>query len=138
MPYPSVATVSDLPLYGANANALAPVPVLTQEAELLAATFEVFGYLASRYDNLDTLVGWSTDLTSAVCKVAVYNLFCIRGFNPGSGSDVNLRMRYDDAIAWARGVSRHEIHPMFTLSAPVRAETGGAMFITGLGRKRCR
>jgi phage gp36-like protein len=138
--YPTVATPADLPLYGASAAAFAPVPLQTQEAELLAATFEIFGYLASRYQNLDTLTAWSTDLTSAVCKVATYNLFCNRGFNPGNGADVNIRMRYEDAISWARAVSRHEVHPMLTLAAPPLTETGGAMFITGLNRssRRCR
>lgn len=109
MPLPVYATPADLAAYGLPAAATASLPPATVAAALDDVSRLADGYLKSRYTM--PLVSWGSELTSAVCKIAAYNLFCVRGFNPGSGADVNLRMRHDDAMTWLKAVSRQEVHP---------------------------
>ena len=100
------AVRADLPLYGANANALASVPTATQEAALAAASELADSYLRTRY--VLPLLAWGNDLRRAVCQIATYDLFVTRGYNPAAAADVNYRMRYEDAIAWLKSVARQE------------------------------
>lgn len=103
------ATPSDLAAYGLPKAALSGVPESTILAELQSASDLATEALRSRYTM--PLVSWPSSLTSAVCKIAAYGLMGVRGYNPGAGADVNIRMRHDDAMAWLKGVCRQEIHP---------------------------
>lgn len=65
------------------------------------------------------------DLAAAVAKIAAYNLLCNRGFNP-EGADENLRKRYEDAMAWLKGVAGGSIDPALIDSTP-EVEDGGVV-----------
>lgn len=102
------ATRAQLASIGVKGAAIATIPTADQDAALDAASALADGYLRSRYDVPRTTVGM--DLTSAVCKIAAYDLLVVRGFNPQAGADVNIRMRYDDAIKWLEAVAKGLVH----------------------------
>ena len=106
---PAYATPADLYIYGIPAAALQSLPPAMILEQLEGASRLADEYLKSRYTM--PLVSWSSSLTAAVCKIAAYGLIGVRGFNPGAGADVNLRMRHDDAMSWLKAVSRQEVHP---------------------------
>lgn len=111
------ATVADLGKAGGIAiAALAALSSDVKEAAILAASNEVDGYLRSRWRL--PLSSWDASITAATVKLAVYDLLSNRGFNPGAGADVQIRLRYDDAIAWLVRVSKGELHPVVVQAAP--------------------
>ncbi len=106
----SLATLSDLAtLPGVPAAALASVTDIDKQAALDASSALALGMIGNRFKR--PLVSWETDLTHAVCKIAVYDLLVARGFNPAAGADVNIRDRRDDAEKWLISVARGEITP---------------------------
>ena len=112
------ATVADLSGAGGIAlPALARLDNATKEAAIVAASGEADGYLRSR--GRLPLISWDATLTRYVVALAVYDLMSNRGFNPGQGADVQIRLRYEDAVAWLRRVGKGEIHPLVVFSTPV-------------------
>lgn len=65
------------------------------------------------------------DLRRAVCCIAAYDLLSVRGYNP-EGADENLRLRYEDAIRWLKGVASGFIDPGLIDSTPDEEEGGVA------------
>jgi phage gp36-like protein len=98
------ATRDQLPDFGVNAAALLPIPAAVQDAALAAASEVADSYLRSQF--VLPLITWGTDLTRAVCMIAAYDLLVGRGYNPEAGADTNIRLRYEDAIAWLKDVAR--------------------------------
>ncbi len=106
----SLATLADLAtLPGIPVAAIAGISDPDKQSALDAASAYALGKIGNRYKR--PIVSWESDLTHAVCKIAVYDLLVARGYNPGAGSDVNVRMRRDDADAWLTSVARQEISP---------------------------
>ncbi len=106
----AIATLADLAaLPGVPAAALASVSDPDKSAAIDVANAYALGKIGNRFRR--PLVSWETDLTHAVCKIAVYDLLVARGYSPGSGGDPNVRMRRDDADAWLTSVARGEITP---------------------------
>jgi phage gp36-like protein len=81
----------------------------TQDAALDSASSYALGKVGNRFKR--PLQSWEDDLKGAVCKIAAYDLLCIRGFNPASGADVNYLERRNQADAWLTSVARQEITP---------------------------
>lgn len=98
---------ADLPVYGVNATALAPIPALTQQGACDAASSVIDTYFRDRYQL--PLVAWGIDVREAAAVIAVYNLLVVRGYNPSAGADVNLRLRYEDKLKWLLQVARQEV-----------------------------
>lgn len=109
MPY---ATVAELYVYGAPEKAFGQLSTPTKEAALAAASNDVDTYLRGRYSL--PLSAWDSSITEATCRIAAYNLLSVRGYNPASGSDVNIQDRYNAAIAWLRLVQKQQAHPNVT------------------------
>jgi phage gp36-like protein len=106
----SLATLPDLmSLPGLPSGALSGVTDASKQAALDAASAYSLGKINGRYKG--PLVSWDSDLTHAVCKIAVYDLLLARGYNPSSGADVNIRLRRNDADEWLTSVARGEISP---------------------------
>ncbi len=106
----ALATLSDLAtLPGVPVAALASVTDPDKESALGAASAYALGKIANRFKR--PLVSWETDLTHAVCKIAIYDLLVARGYSPGAGGDPNVRLRRDDADLWLTSVARGEITP---------------------------
>lgn len=100
------AVRADLGKYGVNAAALSGISTTAQDAAIEAASEVADSYFRSRY-NLP-LLAWGTDVTRAVCQIAVYDLLVMRGFNPEQAADQNLQARADSAVAWLRAVGKQE------------------------------
>jgi len=103
---------SDLPLYGLSATALAPIPLLTQQAACDEASEICDTYFRDRYQL--PLVAWGIDVRGAAAKIAVYNLMSTRGFNVSQGADQNIRLRYEDTLKWLLQVARQEVQANVT------------------------
>ena len=111
----SYATLAEFPTYGGlPATALGALTSPQQQGQLDAATDEMNTYFAGRYSM--PLTVWDNSVKAKCCEIAAYKMICLRGFNPASGADVNLRMRYLDAIKWCEGVRNKSIHPTVTES----------------------
>ena len=99
----SYAQVSDLFTQGAPAQAFQqganPIPDATLQAELDAVSTMSDGYIEAR-GQLPLQAPYPGALLAAVCKIAAYNILSVRGINPASGADVNLRDRHDDGMRW--------------------------------------
>jgi phage gp36-like protein len=111
------ATPSDLVTTGAiNATALVNVSTADQNAACVAASEKADSYLRTRYPL--PLASFGTDVVMHVAWMAVYLLMTGRGYNPMAGADDQLRMRYDDAVAWFEGVAKQNINPDVTANFP--------------------
>jgi phage gp36-like protein len=111
------ATLADLGTYGLPGPVLADIDTGQQTNALESASRFADGYLHSQY-TLPLLVPYPTDLVSAVCKVAAYELLSVRGFNPDLGGDANIRARYKDAVDWLNQVGLGHISPNILDSSP--------------------
>lgn len=103
------ATLAELYVYGAPERSLTQLTDAQKLAELASASTLVDTYLRGRYSL--PLVSWDSSITEATCKVATYNLFSIRGYNPASGADVNIRDRYNEALIFLNKVQKQQAHP---------------------------
>lgn len=103
----SLADLARLP--GVPAAAIATFSDPDKQAALDARSVYALGKIAGRYKM--PLVSWEDDLRLNVVHMALYDLITARGYNPGAGSDVNLRLRFEDADKWLTSVARQEISP---------------------------
>jgi len=108
----SYATEADLYTYGAPQQAFGQLLLATKLAALQSASEIVDTYLRGRYSL--PLLAWDISVTEATSRIAAYNLLNIRGYNPASGSDVNLETRYNQAIDWLKLVQKQQAHPNVT------------------------
>lgn len=111
----SYAQISDLVALGLPATSLANVPSMTQQAELDAASGIMDSYFNGRF-RLPLLV-WDQSVVQACAVIAAFSILCVRGYNPASGADVNIKGRYDRVILWLEQVQRQAVHPVVTQSA---------------------
>ncbi len=88
------------------ATTLALIAAGTVTAALASAESFALGYLASRFTLPLTSVG--DDTKQAICDIAAYRLMSREGYAP-EGNDVELRQRFDDALAWLKDVSRGSV-----------------------------
>lgn len=119
MPY---ATATDLYRLALRQAALSGLGIADQDAALEAASRVADGYLQARYKL--PLSAWGDDLRRAVAIIAAYDLLAGRGFAP-EGVDEHIRLRYEDAIAWLRDVSRGVVTPVGLVdSSPAVVDEG--------------
>lgn len=97
---PRYCTTTDLARLGLRSEALASIPLATQEAALDAQSSIASGYIASRKKL--PLSAWGDDLKSVVARMAMFELLATRGYDPNAGSDEVLRLRFEDAMRWLR------------------------------------
>jgi phage gp36-like protein len=102
------ATLADLTTYGLPATALGQLTAGQQQAALDQASKRADNYLRGRYAL--PLVAYDTDLTELVCRIAAFNLLCIRGYNPAAAADVNIKQRHDMAIRDLELVQKQQMH----------------------------
>lgn len=116
----SYASAIDLTTYGLPSTAIGNLTPTQVSAALTEASSRVDSFLRGRFAL--PLVAWETDITQATCAIAAYNLLSIRGYNPGSGADVNIRDRYLDTLRWLSQVQKNMAHPNIT---PAAAQSAG-------------
>jgi phage gp36-like protein len=95
------ANLRDIDRLGMAKAALAAVPVSDKIEALIAASDISDRYLCREFTL--PLVKWPSDLRRFVVHIAVYDLMCVRGFQP-EGADALIVKRYDDAIAQLREI----------------------------------
>lgn len=105
-------TRDELARYGIRAEALRGISTDEQDSAIDAASDEMDGYLASRYEL--PLASWESDVRIHCARLAVYTLIVVRGFNPGRAGDEQLRLQREDAIAWLVRVSNGSVVPRVT------------------------
>lgn len=98
------ATTTDLTRIGILGNALANVDSNAQTEALQYASAVADSYLQSHF--VLPLTQWGYDLVGAVCAIAAWTLLAVRGYNPQSQSDQNIRARYEDTLKWLDEVSK--------------------------------
>ena len=110
------ATLSDLYAHGLPSAALQSVSTSDQQSALDARNAWADGKLSGRYQL--PLLAWDVDLRMAVAQLTAYDLLVRRGYNSAAGADINVRLRYQDAIKWFDDVERQNVHPNVTQSQP--------------------
>lgn len=110
------ATPADLAVFGVASAALSGFTDDQKQAAINAASSVADGYLRSRFQ-LPLTGTPTTDLTRAVCAIAVFDLLTTGGFNPEVGSDDVLRTRYKDAISWLRDIADGRVTPLLSDSS---------------------
>jgi phage gp36-like protein len=91
-----------------------------QSAACDSASEVVDSYLRDRYRL--PLSAWGVDIIRTTALIAVYDLLVVRGYNPSAGADVNVRLRYEDALKWLQMVARQEIQANVT---PMQHDAAG-------------
>jgi len=103
------ATLADLYKYGAPATAFGNLTDPDKQAGLDEASAKVDEFLAARYPL--PLISWPVSITEHTCRIATWNLLSVRGYNPASQGDENIRARYDDAIRQLTLIQKQQMHP---------------------------
>lgn len=106
------ASVPDLYTYGAPEKAFGQLTDAQKVAALAAASNDVDAFLRGRFEL--PLSAWDSSITEAACRIAAYNLLSVRGYNPASGADVNIKDRRDQTMYWLGQVQRSQAHPNVT------------------------
>lgn len=88
-----------------------------QQLHLDAASDTVDSYLADQV-TLPLTGTIPLSIKMKVCQIAAYTLLVARGYNPDNGQDELMKANYDDAIAWLEKISKGEVRPPLTDSAP--------------------
>lgn len=66
------------------------------------------------------LTAWGADLSSAVAKIAAYDLMSTQiGYNPASASGETWRARYEDAMRWLEMVAASKITAVGVVDTPL-------------------
>lgn len=127
------ASPSDLARLGVGAAATAGIAAADIATSLDSASDLADSYLGARYTL--PLVAWGDELRRAVCLIAAYDVISgNRGYNPEAGNDVNLRLRYQDAIAWLEKVAAGTLVPVAVIDSSASANEGSAYVYTDARR----
>lgn len=114
---PPYVTPAQLPLYGANPAALVKIPNDVQVAACQAATDTLDAYFRARYP-LPFVAVLDTAIALRAAHIATWLLLSQKGRNPEAGYDDQIDARYTEALEWARGVERQNIHLNVTIAGP--------------------
>lgn len=106
------ATIPELYIHGAPSRVFGQLSTDTLNGGLQSASSKVATFLRARY--VLPILTWDDSIVEATCKIATYDLLSVRGFNPASGADVNIRDRYLDAMAYLEKVQKSQAHPLIT------------------------
>lgn len=116
------ATISDLTLTGLPPKALVNVTDASKQAALDRGFGILNGYFRSQF-TLPLIAPYPDDIVQANVDIAQWFIMRTRGFNPSDPQDATIRLAYDDAIEWAKGVARRQICPNATDSASPSGRT---------------
>jgi phage gp36-like protein len=113
----SYSSLTDFANLGGNAAALQSVPTPTQQACLDAAKDVIDSFLRAQF-TLPLVGTVGNDVKSAECRIAFYDVMVNRGYDPTKGSDINIRQRYEDSMAWLQLIADGKAIPNVTDSTP--------------------
>ena len=127
----SYATTTDLASYAVNPQAFAAIAPATQQAQLDAASTVLEGYFADQY-HLPLVAPFPVDLKMQVCAIAAFWLMGFRGYKSDVNGDSVVRQRFDDAMAWAKGVASGMISPAGIIDSTPTTKEGAPTVTTGV------
>ena len=136
---PPYVLPSELPLYGANVNALVQVSIDEQVAACQAATDVLDGYFSSRYP-LPFVAVNDTSIKVRAAHIAIWFLLSQRGRNPAAQWDDQIDERYKEAIAWAVSVQKQATNLNVTILTPTSPNYSFPAVVTSRSRgwtRRC-
>ena len=112
-------TPTDITTYGANALALVEVPNATLVTQCIAATSVMASFLRDRFPVDDpSFQVLDTSITMYTAWIAAYLVFAERGYDPAAGSDLQIKEKYDAAIAWGKEVAKGAFKPLVSFNPP--------------------
>ena len=136
------AALSDLTTYGLPATALGQIASGVQQAALDSGSDVADTYISASL-MLPLLTPYPTSLIQAVCKIAAYELMSVRGYSGAAGADENIRLRYEDAVRWLKGIANKSIHLVGAIQSPDPTGqttqpfvSSSSVFLTGSGCSR--
>lgn len=130
------ATQADLEALDLPAAALEGVTSADIDQHLEAASSRVDTYLRGRYA-LPLGTPYPPEVISCTTALAAYSLLSRRGFDPQRGTDVNVRRRHEDAVAWLERLSAGAINIALGADATPSANDGGPI-VSSRGGRACR
>ena len=108
--------------YGLPPKALSRFTLEEIDRGLEAASGLMDSYLRARYTL--PIQRWGLELTHVCAGIASYTLMTSKGFDPNLSADEQLRLRYEDAMAWLRQVRKGEVDPGLTDSRSPESTPG--------------
>lgn len=118
----------DLTALGVQAEALSGIGSVAKAQALLAATYELAGYLT---EYTLPITAWGADLRLHTTKLAAHTLLTVRGLNP-DGEDV--KQLRTDALEWATKVAEGKIRPIGIVDSTPDDDDFGAGLYTETAR----
>ncbi len=91
------ATIADLDSLGLLSRAFAAISDDDKTAALADGSRRVDAFMRSQWKL--PLVAWDTMVTGWVVDLACYRLMSHRGYNPSTGADPIIRLKYEDVMA---------------------------------------
>lgn len=111
----SYALLADLYRDGAPQRAFGQTVQTDHQAALDARASYIDSKLRGRYpDAVPLIAPIDPEIKRCNAVLAAYDLMNLRGYNPQSGADVNIRDRAMQAIGWLDQVQRQSAHPLIT------------------------
>lgn len=120
---PGYAVTADIPTFGLASETLVNFAPEQQQAQLDAASDFADSFLAARFPV--PLANPGLALKEAVVVIASWRLLTVRGFDPEDKGDVELKQRYDEALAWLKGIAESDITPAGATLGAGGAPAGG-------------
>jgi phage gp36-like protein len=106
---------TELSQWGVSSGALTGITPDELNAAIAGASDLIDSYLRGKFTL--PLTAWGDDISRACAILACYDGLSVRGYNPGDPGDDQLQKRYDQVIAWLKGISSGTITPNATGSA---------------------
>lgn len=118
----------DLTTLGVQAEALSGISSAAKAQALLAATYELAGYMPGY---TMPITAWGADLRLHTAKLAAHTLLTVRGLNPDGEEVKQLRI---DALEWAGKVASGKIRPLDIVDSTPNEDDFGAGVYTDTAR----
>lgn len=110
------ATLAQLKQLGLDSYALSQMTDADLTAALNAAKARVDAALSMQY-TLPILDPYPFDLIECECVLASWTALMVRGYNPATGIDTNIKERYEEWRSYLDKVSKGELQPVITDSS---------------------
>jgi phage gp36-like protein len=131
MSYATQANLTSLDLPAAALAGMTAAGVDPDE-HLDAAAAKIDTYLRGRV-TLPLGTPYPAEIISLNSALAAYSMLSVRGFDPQNGTDMNVRQRYEDAVAWLVAFSAGKVNLAEAADATPAAYEGAPIVAS-----RCR
>lgn len=99
-----------------------------------AAAGTIDSYLRGRY-RLPLVAPYPPEIIDTECKLAAYSFISNRGFDPEQGANVNVVLRYKEAMAWLTKLSEGKVNLAVEADQTATRAEGGPIVASRRGRR---